>query len=117
MIEERDSVSWRHVPALAQKKAVLFDGQSAGRVWCRLGTYDILKAGNVYEVLGPMKAVRNTEKELVVARKVGDGYEIHAFKFPVGMMGIRSDTAIIPDFDKFEQAYRAYCEKGKREIR
>jgi hypothetical protein len=29
MIEERDSVSWCHIPALTQKKAVLIDGQLA----------------------------------------------------------------------------------------
>ena len=62
---------------------------------------------------GAIQAVRNTEKELVVARKAGDGYEIHSFKFPVGIMGIRFDEQNIADFDKLAQAYKAYCEKEK----
>ena len=96
-------------PNLAAEKA----GVKKDDVWCRLGTYDILKFGNVFEVAVAIQAVRNADKELVVARKVGDAYEIHSFKFPLGMMGIRIDVHKIPDFDKLEQAYRAYCEKEK----
>ena len=104
-------VSVEVTPNLAAEKA----GVKKGDVWCRLGTYDILKSENVYEVAAAMQVVRNAEKELVVARKVGDAYEIHSFKFPVGIMGIRVNEQNIPDFDKLAQAYKAYCEKEKQE--
>ena len=88
-------------------------GVKEGDVWCRLGPYDILKSENVYEVAAAMRVVRNSEKELVVARKVGNAYEIHSFKFPVGIMGIGINAQNISDFDKLAQAYKAYCEKEK----
>ena len=50
-----------------------------------------------------------------MARKVGNAYEIHSFKFPVGIMGIRVNAQNFSDFDKLAQAYRAYCKKEKQE--
>ena len=89
-------------------------GVQEGDVWCRLGAYDILKTDNLYDLAAPLQASRNVEKELIVARKVGEEYEIHAFKFPVGLMGIRVEEKKLSDFDKLKQAYKAYCEKEGR---
>ena len=89
-------------------------GVQEGDIWCRLGTYDVLKAGNIHEVTAAIQACRSAEKELIVARKEGDAYKILSFKFPVGAMGIRIISKNIPDFDKLAQAYRAYCEKEKK---
>ena len=89
-------------------------GVREGDIWCRLGPYDVLKAGNIHEVTTAIQACRNAEKELIIARKAGGTYEIHAFKFPVGAMGIWILSKNIPDFDKLERAYRAYCEKEKK---
>ena len=86
-------------------------GVQKGDIWCRLGSYDILKSESVYDVLAPMQASRNAEKELVVARKSGGGYEIHVFKFPIGLMGIHIEEKNISDLDELGKAYRAYCEK------
>lgn len=105
-------VSAEVTPNLAAEKA----GVKEGDVWCRLGEYDILKSEKAEYVREAWKAARitrDTEKELVVARKVGNAYEIHSFKFPVGTMGISVDVQNISDFDKLEQAYKAYCEKEK----
>ena len=110
LIDSRQvAVSIEVIPNLAAEKA----GVKKDDVWCRLGTYDILKSENFYDVEASIQAVRNTGKELVVARKVGDAYEIHSFKFPVGIMGIRVNEQSISDFDKLAQAYKAYCEKEK----
>ena len=84
-----------------------------GDIWCRLGSYDILKSEGYHEVTESIQASRNHEKELIVARKVGDRYEIHAFKFPVGLMGIRVGEKNLSDFDKLAKAYKAYCEQEK----
>ncbi|MBO7619517.1 MAG: hypothetical protein J6T06_03330, partial [Victivallales bacterium] len=88
-------------------------GVNEGDIWCRLGTYDILVSDNVHDVVVPLQSSRNTEKELVVARKSGDSYEIFSFKFPVGLMGVRIIEKTIPDGDKLLKAYKAYCEKEK----
>ena len=90
-------------------------GVKAGDLWCRLGTYDILKSKNIYDLSAPLKASINTEKELVVARNEGGEYKILSFKFPVGQMGIEVNAKTISDFDKLKKAYRAYCEKEKKE--
>ena len=87
-------------------------GVKEGDVWCRLGAYDILKTSNIYDIATPLQLSRNTEKTLVVARKVGDKYEIHSFDFAPGVMGIEMVDQIIYDYDKVLEAYRAFCEKN-----
>ena len=88
-------------------------GVKEGDVWCRLGAYDIARTSNIYDVTAPLQASRNTEKTLIVARKVDGGYEIHSFKFPVGLMGIRCVEKIIPDYDGLINAYEIFCEKER----
>lgn len=86
-------------------------GIREGDIWCRLGTYDIVKMGDGCDIKKAVQTCRDMEKVLVVARKVGNSYEIHSFRFPVGIMGIVFGNRNITDFDKLEQAYKVYCEE------
>ena len=88
-------------------------GVKEGDVLCRLGSYDILNSENYSDVTAAIQTSRNQEKELIVARKVGEEYEIHAFKFPIGLMGIRVEEKKLSDFDKLKKAYKAYCDKNR----
>ncbi len=84
------------------------NGMKTGDVWCRFGTYDILKSHSVF-LASQHKALVNSEKDLVVARKVGDRYEIHVVHFPVGIMGVTEDVGKTTDYEKIVSAYREYC--------
>ena len=88
-------------------------GVKEGDVLCRLGSYDILNSENYSDVTAAIQTSRKQEKELIVARKVGEEYEIHAFKFPIGLMGIRVEEKKLSDFDKLKKAYKAYCDKNR----
>ena len=89
-------------------------GVQKGDVWCRLDTYEVVRMEKGGDVIKALQACQNTEKELIVARKKGESYEILSFKLPVGLMGIAINDVAIHDYDKLERAYRAYCEKEKR---
>ena len=88
------------------------NGIKVGDIWCRFGAYDILRSPNVF-LVPQQRALVNREKDLVVARKVADRYEIHAVHFPVGLMGISTDIGKPVDFEKVVSAYREY---GKKEL-
>lgn len=88
------------------------NGIKVGDIWCRFGAYDILRSPNVF-LVPQQRALVNREKDLVVARKVADRYEIHAVHFPVGLMGISTDIGKTVDFEKVVSAYREYCNKER----
>jgi len=90
-------------------------GVACGDVWCCLGMYNFLLNENVFNCANIAKQLKDAKKKLIVARKTEDEYEIHSFNFPVGLMGIEFRVNCITDFDKLEQAYKAYCEKEKGE--
>lgn len=83
-----------------------------GDIWCQLGSYSILDAKNITDAVDASQATMNTEKELIVARKVGGKYEIHSFHFPIGLMGIRFESKTICDKDKLFDAYKRYLNKN-----
>lgn len=100
--------------AIVEGSAASAFGVQAGDIWCRLGPYDILESEDTLDADEAVSACRNTEKEFVVARKSGDDYEIHAFRFPAGPMGIHYEATIIADMDKIKSAYTAHLETHSR---
>ena len=64
-----------------------------------------------------IQRVRDTEKQLIFARRNPDGsYEVFAKTFPAGMVGIQlTDTRVdIRDCEKIMEAYRKFqAQKGK----
>ena len=90
-------------------------GVQVGDIWCHFDSYDILKSKSIYEVVELIETCENKEKELIVARKDDDDYQILTFKFPVGHMGIRASDMKISDILDVQKAYKAYCEKIQTE--
>jgi hypothetical protein len=83
-----------------------------GDIWCRFGAYDILKSPNAF-LVSQQQTLVNGEKDLVVARKVGDHYEIYAAHFLAGPMGVVDDIGKTVDYEKIVSAYQEYCEKER----
>ena len=72
--------------------------------------------GNTQDAIESIHACRNTENELIFARKLGDVYEIRSLKFPLGATGIRLNGKNISDYYKLEEAYKAFCKKVEEEV-
>ena len=108
-------VQWRQtveIVAVSAGSPGAKNGMRKGDIWCRFGTYDILESPNAF-LVDQQQPLVNSEKELVVARKVGDRYEIRAAHFPVGLTGIVDDVGKTVDYEKIVAAYQEYCEKGQ----
>ena len=89
-------------------------GVKMGDVVCVLGSYDLTKDANLYTLKLAIMDARNSEKRLVVARKVDNSYRIYDFPFPKGLMGVGIGSILIHDYDKLMEAYKGCNENAQR---
>ena len=84
---------------------------------CDHEPYDLLSTREIRGFPSLLDRTQNGWKELVVARRTGKAYEIRAFVFPVGEMGLYVGDGHVGDYVELEQAYKAYREKKKGEMK
>ena len=102
--------------------ASIFPGTPAEQNAIKAGDFILVYGGTDWtngniNMTATIQRVRDTEKQLIFARRNPDGsYEVFAKTFPAGMMGIQlTETGVdIRDCEKIMEAYRKFqAQKGK----
>lgn len=96
------------VPGLSAEKSDI----KKGDVICKFNMYDILETESACEAFAPIGASKEVNKDIRLARKIGDDYEIRGYQFPIGTIGIETDLKYIYDQEKLMKAYRASLVEG-----